>query len=320
MASSEPREGGVEPAEEVDSVLRVEEEIAKVGEMMVGSAIGQTVGGLWSGLWGGGDASGAADAESGGDGWALVDESGTGVRGAGGREVSAPTTRFEKRIYELRADPNTYCEPVADMDGFEAWANAFVLDERAEECVAILNQHEAIAELYERVVPYIVEEEMFWMRYFYSKRVLELEEERRKQLLERAEYGVVNAEEEEDGWGDDDWDDDGEKEGKAGEEEDKAGEKEVKVRESGDKGDGSDADGEIVEEPADKENEDAVDIEGAVGEGVSKDDDGEPDDGEEEELKKKEVKQEKDGWREDALKASADVGEDNDDGWEDDWE
>lgn len=175
-----------EQSKSEESSMRVEEEIAKVG-----ASLGKTVGGLWNGLWG---------SEQGG--WELADGDGMPWNGSG----SVPTTRFEKRVYELQANPNTYCEPAADLDGFEEWGQDFDLEKRADECIQILSTHDAIAELYERVVPDIVEENIFWMRYFYAKHVLEVEEERRKKLLERAEGGGEHVEED-DGWDDDDWED-----------------------------------------------------------------------------------------------------------------
>lgn len=166
------------PEVEID----VNEEIAKVGETIQNSIIGQTVGGIWTGLWGGGEEA--------------IEQP----------QVLVPKTRFEKRIFELQGNPDTYCEPAKDLDAFAVWSKGFNLDDNADSCIAILDTHDAIADLYERVVPRIVDEDTFWMRYFFAKSVLEKEEERRKKLLERAEN--VGAEgDEEDGWGDDDWGD-----------------------------------------------------------------------------------------------------------------
>lgn len=169
-----------------EDVINVNEEIAKVGETISNSFVGQTVGDIWTGLWGNSKAG----------------EHGDGLDGT----TNVPKTRFEKRIFELQANPDTYCEPAKDLDGFEEWSKSFALDDNAESCIAVLDRHEAIAELYERVVPRIVDEDTFWMRYFFARHVLENEEERRKRLLERAENTV--AEGDDDGWGDDDWDDD----------------------------------------------------------------------------------------------------------------
>lgn len=170
-----------------EDVINVNEEIAKVGEKISNSLVGQTVGDIWTGLWGN----------------SLADEHGNGLDGV----ANVPKTRFEKRIFELQANPDTYCEPAKDLNAFEQWSKSFVLDDNAESCIAVLDCHESIAELYERVVPRIVDEDTFWMRYFFARHVLEKEEERRKRLLERAENAVAEGDDD-DGWGDDDWDDD----------------------------------------------------------------------------------------------------------------
>lgn len=176
--------------------LRVNEEIARVGEI-VGSSIEKTVGGLWSGLWG----------EEDSVKWEMT---GKGEGMEFDPNLNVPTTRFEKRVYELQGNVDTYCEPADDLDKFAEWGKDFNLDDYAKECIEILSRHEAIAELYERVVPGIVEEDTFWMRYFFAKFTLEQEEARRKRLLERAEQGVATEQNGDDGWGDDDWGDDDE--------------------------------------------------------------------------------------------------------------
>lgn len=188
MKAKENRGSDAAPRALSEHSMRVEEEIAKVG-----ASLGKTVGGLWNGLWG------SEEGE-----WEHV-----GVEGSDGQRMSrakVPTTRFEVKVYELQSNPDTYCEPADDLDGFEAWGRNFDLDASADECIEILSTHGSIAELYERVVPTIVEEDTFWMRYFYAKHLLEVDEERRKKLLERAESGGEQAGDD-DGWGDDDWGD-----------------------------------------------------------------------------------------------------------------
>lgn len=182
LLSFNDREQGKNNEDEID----VNEEIAKVSESIQNSVLGQTVEDLWTGIWGkGGDAN----------------EDGLEA------EANLPKTRFEKRIYELQSNPDTYCEPAEDPDAFEEWSKTFLLDDHAGSCIAILDTHDNIAELYERVVPRIVDEDIFWMRYFFARAILEKEEEKRKRLLERAEHTVTGGGDDDDGWGDDDWDD-----------------------------------------------------------------------------------------------------------------
>lgn len=162
--------------------------LAKVGEKLSNSIVGQTVGGFWDGLWGG-------------------DEEFDEVSADGESADGLPRTRFEQRLQELQANPDTYCKPASDMEAFKKWGEEFNLDDVENQCKRILRKHETIADLYVKVVPDMVEENTFWMRYFYSKHVLEVEEERRRKLIEQAETAVENGHDDDDGWGDDDWDD-----------------------------------------------------------------------------------------------------------------
>lgn len=178
-------------------------ELQKVGE-----TLSNTVGGLWSGFMNVTSNLLTTEGDEGGvEGWERADGGNGNGRGGviDGNKVGV--TRVEKKIVQLQADPNVYCEPASDLQRFEEWGKGFNLDDEqvTTECLGILGRHETIADLYERVVPGIVEEEMFWMRYFFAKHVVEQEEKRRKMLLERAEMGAQN----EDGWGDeeDDWND-----------------------------------------------------------------------------------------------------------------
>jgi hypothetical protein len=160
------------------------------------SVVGKTVGGLFGSLslWAAGDDAG--------------DESDEYGDGDGARD--APQTRFQGLVRDLEVNPDTYCMPAADQDGFGAWARDFNLDRLEADCVDLLDRHPSVTELYERVVPRVLEEETFWMRYFYARHMLDVRERERIALLQRA---VGGAEEDADaaaGWDDDDddaWDD-----------------------------------------------------------------------------------------------------------------
>ncbi|PXF48637.1 BSD domain-containing protein 1 [Gracilariopsis chorda] len=177
----------------------INEDIAKVGERVsekvggLSRAIGTTVGDFLTGLWGDGD---------------YYEE--IAQRAAS----KVPKTRFEKRIYELQANPETYCEHPTDLESYEEWGKDFNVDDYAESCIEILYMHEGIAEVYERMVPNMIEENTFWKRYFFALDVLQREEDRRRKLLEQADAAEVQENNEEDGWGNDDW---GEEEGQGSE-------------------------------------------------------------------------------------------------------
>uniref|UniRef100_A0A7S1TG33 BSD domain-containing protein n=1 Tax=Compsopogon caeruleus TaxID=31354 RepID=A0A7S1TG33_9RHOD len=110
--------------------------------------------------------------------------------GAAGR-----LTRQERRVLDLQVDPHTYCEPVQDVEAFEKWCDTFDSNGREEECEEILNNHNEICDLYARMVPDLLEEDVFWLRYFYRLEVLQREEQRRLALLEASERGTAMEEE-----------------------------------------------------------------------------------------------------------------------------
>lgn len=178
----------------IDNGLGVDKGLVRVGEMM-GTSLGQTVGRFWKSLWGSNDKGK----------WETV-----GKEGANNVEpdLQIPTTRFGKCVYDLQGNVNTYCEPADNLDKFSEWGKDFNLNNHTEECIEILSKHEPIAELYERVVPNVIEEDTFWMRYFYAKFILGQEEIRRKRLLDRVEHNVAGNTISKGAWGDDDWSDD----------------------------------------------------------------------------------------------------------------
>lgn len=187
--------GKVAPGEEVD----VDFEMKKAGEAFrksVGdiqaSAVGQTVGNLFGSLsmWAGGKSE-------------VVDEKvEDGAR-------DAPKTRFEALVMKMELNPDTYCSPPAETDAYAAWGVGFDLDMFEPRCVALLDRHSSVSDLYERVVPRVIDEDTFWKRFFFARHMLDVKEEQRISLLQRA---VGGAEEDADaaaGWDDDDddWDD-----------------------------------------------------------------------------------------------------------------
>ena len=150
----------------------------------------------------------------------------------GGDEVGVgendiPTTRFQQRIRELQSSLKSFSEGIEnEKEEYNRWRDEdFKIDSVEKECMEILERYEAVANFYERTVPNNVEEEEFWARYFWRKRKLEMEEEKRKKLLEGA--GDVQENKDED-WGDD-WGDDGEEDENEDEGEEKEPSKDEKA-------------------------------------------------------------------------------------------
>lgn len=163
---------------------------ARAGDLQ--ATAGKTVGGLLGSLslW----AAGASDGE---------DEQGDD------RARDAPQSRFQMLVRDLEMNPDTYCQPAEDLDAFAEWGKNFDLDALEPECVDLLDRLPTVAELYERVVPRLIEENTFWMRYFYARHALNKREQERLALLQRAVGAAAGGGDDDGGgWDDDDWDDD----------------------------------------------------------------------------------------------------------------
>lgn len=176
---------------------------------------------------------------------------------AGGKRGSVmvpdvPLTRFQERVDNLRASLESYTEGVED-EGYTVWKDKeFSIDNVEKECIEILGKYDAVADFYERTVPDVVPEEEFWGRYFWRKRELELEEKKRRKLLEGAH---MEQEEDTGGW-EDDWDDDGDN----GNSEDLSAEQSNKAKPNGNGGvsaDLPDADGALTEKREESEQNNA---------------------------------------------------------------
>jgi BSD domain len=169
--------------------LNVNDELARAAETIQNSFVGQTVGGLFGSLWG--DTQSEDDDDY--DAPSLIQE--------------VPVTRLQRRVVELETNPDTYCQPAADLNAFEIWSKDFNLESHEKDCISLLSRHEPIATLYERVVPNVIEEDIFWKRYFYALHAIHQEEDERRKLLQRA-VGSANAGPEPETAWDDDWDND----------------------------------------------------------------------------------------------------------------
>jgi glucan-binding YG repeat protein len=105
-------------------------------------------------------------------------------------------------------------------DSFTTFSKEFSADKETERIAADLERYPELRSTMEKLVPAEVEYKPFWIRYYFLRNELDLEEKKRKELLK----GAIN-EEEEVGWDEDDSEDeeeDGEEEEESEEEEEKA--------------------------------------------------------------------------------------------------
>jgi len=71
------------------------------------------------------------------------------------------------QISALQRNSSTYCDEPEDGAAFAEWAAGFDLAQRRPAIAAVLAENAFMAELHSRVVPLIVEADVFWQRYFY---------------------------------------------------------------------------------------------------------------------------------------------------------
>ncbi|KFK23730.1 hypothetical protein AALP_AAs39056U000200 [Arabis alpina] len=105
-----------------------------------------------------------------------------------------PYSRFEMQLLTIQSDKGTYVREPDDFKDFEKWVLGFKFDAKGNEIVELMDGNKAVKEIYEEIVPVEVDAESFWKRYFYKVYKLELAEEARVKLVNRA----ISGEEEED--------------------------------------------------------------------------------------------------------------------------
>ncbi|KNA03690.1 hypothetical protein SOVF_206600 [Spinacia oleracea] len=122
-------------------------------------------------------------------------------------------SRFDAQLRGIQCDINTYVEEFEDEGEFEKWRLSFDLGEKGEEMENLMRENGVMEGIYKRVVPSVVDDELFWFRYYYRVHKLEQAESVRAKLVERAN------EDEELSWDVDDEDEDEDEDEKEEEEE-----------------------------------------------------------------------------------------------------
>ena len=99
-----------------------------------------------------------------------------GGRDSGGASAGAPEpTPFERAVAAMQRDPSTYTDEPSDVGAFVAWKDSFCVEERRADIDTVLAENAFMAELQSRIVPLIVEHELFWERYFFRLHLLKQE-------------------------------------------------------------------------------------------------------------------------------------------------
>ncbi|KAF2670429.1 BSD-domain-containing protein [Microthyrium microscopicum] len=109
------------------------------------------------------------------------------------------TNRLDAQLHVIHSSLDSFLKDPAGPE-YDAWTKEFNVNSRTETISADLEKHEELRKAMEALVPERVDYATFWCRYYFLKRVAELEEQRRKELLQGA---VSNANEEGVAWDED---------------------------------------------------------------------------------------------------------------------
>ncbi|XP_021773182.1 BSD domain-containing protein 1-like [Chenopodium quinoa] len=95
-------------------------------------------------------------------------------------------SRFDAQLRGIQCDVNTYVEEFEDVGEFEKWKSSFYLGEKSEEMGNLMRENGVMEGIYKRVVPNLVDHDLFWFRYYFRVYKLEQAESVRAKLVERA--------------------------------------------------------------------------------------------------------------------------------------
>lgn len=122
-----------------------------------------------------------------------------------GRSPSSLSTmkysRFESEVSAMQRDSGTYCDEPDNEQEFAEWKDRFDLVGQKADIEELIKGNAFMAELQSRIVPLIVEYDVFWTRYFFRLHKLQEKHKLRKELAERTTR--LHEEEEQTAWDDD---------------------------------------------------------------------------------------------------------------------
>eukprot|EP00803_Ostreobium_quekettii_P009906 evm.model.scf_51.17 EVM.evm.TU.scf_51.17 scf_51:160962-166991(+) len=115
-------------------------------------------------------------------------------------ETSMRYSRFEFEVSAMQRDSTTYCDEPPDQEDFQKWLETFSIDAKKPDVAQIIADNAFMAELQARIVPNIVDYDVFWTRYFYRLHKLSEQHEQRQRLAQRTTQ--LHQEEEQVSWDD----------------------------------------------------------------------------------------------------------------------
>ncbi|KAG4186875.1 hypothetical protein ERO13_A08G070350v2 [Gossypium hirsutum] len=118
-------------------------------------------------------------------------------------------SRFDAQLRAIQGDISTYGEEPEDFEDYKKWKSGFNLEDKKEDVERLMEENGEIESIYKRVggVSDGIDQETCWCRYFYRVYKLQLAEDMRVKLVQRAISRDDEDEYEELSWDVDDDDD-----------------------------------------------------------------------------------------------------------------
>eukprot|EP00884_Botryococcus_braunii_P018124 jgi/Botrbrau1/4996/Bobra.0396s0022.1 len=113
---------------------------------------------------------------------------------------TAKYSRLDADISAMQRNSSTYCDEPEDTTDYTAWLVTFDLSSKRNDIEQLTASNAFMSELQSRIVPLIVQYDVFWTRYFYQLHKLQQKHEQLQALTQRATRASA---EEEVGWDDD---------------------------------------------------------------------------------------------------------------------
>jgi hypothetical protein len=100
------------------------------------------------------------------------------------------TNRFEAQLHVIHCSADGFLKDPAGPE-FEHWNKEFDVGAKTDQIAADLDKYPELRKAMEKVVPEKVDYATFWKRYYFLRRVAELEEQRRKDLLKGKTFSAA---------------------------------------------------------------------------------------------------------------------------------
>jgi hypothetical protein len=80
----------------------------------------------------------------------------------------AKYSRLDADISSMQRNSSTYCDEPEDIADYNSWLANFDLSVRKADIDKLVESNAFMSELQSRIVPLIVQYDVFWTRYFYQ--------------------------------------------------------------------------------------------------------------------------------------------------------